>query len=103
MSDATEPRLSVTELDEHGLVDAIATLSEVLRRRLDLLERSETLVLSALTTLSDLVSDRLEAIERSQQALIEAVSRLEPARELRHAEVDEADLVQVVVGPNGSV
>jgi hypothetical protein len=67
------------EIKDRGewlLVDAIATLSEVMRRRLETLERSDDLLLSALTTLGDAVRERLTEIERNQRLLLEAVNAL---------------------------
>jgi hypothetical protein len=102
MSDSTESQLDIRAHDEPVLVDAIATLSEVLRRRLELLERSETLLLSALATMSDLMTERLEALDRNQHALMEAVSRLEWPTALQLSAPEEPDMVHLPVHPNRS-
>ena len=102
MSDSTESRLDIREHDEPLLVDAIATLSEVLRRRLELLERSETLLLSALTTMSDLMTERMEALDRNQHALLEAVNRLEWPPALQLGAPAAPDMVHLPVHPNRS-
>jgi uncharacterized coiled-coil protein SlyX len=102
MSDSPQSQLDIREHDEPVLVDAIATLSEVLRRRLELLERSETLLLSALTTMSDLMTERMEALDRNQRALMEAVNRLEWPSGLQLNGPQEPHMVHLPVHPDRS-